>query len=148
MVRHDTFSAMVACRLLMYSIMGCSPADSSAATTRVYYHSPPAPRVSVIPVIRLAARWWNPSSNFSIDPVTTQLSLTYSSTAWSTALYIIPRDRNVAPVFSNTPHDHPPPPPRFLRVLIHRRPIAAVVGYRISKVREGLRKWQDLCIDL
>ena len=66
---------MDACRLIMYSIMGCSTVTSSAATTGGYYHSLPAPHVAVIPMIRLATQWCNPYRTFIIDPVTTQLSL-------------------------------------------------------------------------
>ena len=40
MERQATFSAMVVCRLLMYSLMGWIPAASTAATTRGYSHSP------------------------------------------------------------------------------------------------------------
>ena len=82
--------------------MGCSFAASSANTTGIYSHSPPSPRITAIPVIFLAAQWWNPSRTFSISPVTTQLSLLYISTDCATALYIIPRDRTVALVFVST----------------------------------------------
>ena len=60
--------------------MGCIPTDSGAVPTRGYSHSLSAPRVDVIPVIRLAARWWNPYRTFSVSPVTTQISLLYNST--------------------------------------------------------------------
>ena len=70
---------MVTSRFLMYSIIGCSPAASSAATTGRYFQSQLAPRVTVIPVIHLAYQWWNPSKTFSIYHVTTQLSLAYIS---------------------------------------------------------------------
>ena len=113
MGQRANFSTMFSCRLLMYSIMGCSTAASSAATTGVYYQSLPAPHVAVIPVIRLVARCWNPSSTFIISPVTTQLLLPYSSIDWVTALYIIPRSHTFAPVFSNTLAITPPPPPAF-----------------------------------
>ena len=39
MGRHATFSAMVACLLLLYSVMGCSTTAYNAATTGGYYHS-------------------------------------------------------------------------------------------------------------
>ena len=93
---------MVACRLLMYSPMGCIPADSIASTTGGYFHSLPAPSFSVSPVIRRAAQWWNPSRNLIISPVTAQLSLPYKSTNCATALYIFPRAHTVDPVFSIT----------------------------------------------
>ena len=75
---------------------------SSTATTRGYPQSSPAPSVSIIHVICLAARLWNPYRTLSIAAVTTQLSLPYSSTAWATALYIIPQARTVATAFANT----------------------------------------------
>ena len=80
MGRQATFYAMVACRLLMYFIMGCSPAAPSSAATGGYSHSPPSPHVAVIPRICRAYQWWNPYRTFSIIPITNQLSLTYSST--------------------------------------------------------------------
>ena len=95
-MRHATFSNMVACHLLMYSIMGCIPAASSAATTGGYCHSPPDPYFTVIPVLRLAARWCNLSRTFIISPINAQLSLPYSITDWSTFLYIIPRARLIS----------------------------------------------------
>ena len=67
------FSAMVSCHLLMYSLMGFGPADSTDTSTGRYYHSLTAPHVAFIPMICLASRLWNPSKNFSISPVTTQL---------------------------------------------------------------------------
>ena len=92
---------MDACHLLIYSIMGISIASSSATTTGGYDHSLLAPHVTVTPAIRLAAQWRNPYRAFSIDPLTTQLSLPYSSTNLATALYIIPQDRTVAPIFTS-----------------------------------------------
>ena len=74
----------------MYTLVGWSPAVSIAYTTKGYSHSPPASRFSVIPVIRRAAWWWNPSRTLRISPVTTQLLMTYKSTDWATALYISP----------------------------------------------------------
>ena len=102
MGRHDTFSAMFDCHLLMYCIVGCSPADSSDANTGGYSQSLPTSRVTIIPVIFLVAWWQNPSRTFSISPVTTQLSLTYSRTDWATTLYTIPWSHTVAA--SSTPH--------------------------------------------
>ena len=102
MGRQATLSAMVACRLLMYTLMGWSPAASIASTTKGYSHSPPAPRFVVFPIIRHAARWWNPSRTLSISPITTHLLLTYKITYCATALYIAPRACTVAPVLSIT----------------------------------------------
>ena len=73
-------SDMVACRVLMYNPMGWIPAASIASPTIVYYHYPPDPRFSAIPMIRRTARWWKPSRALSIYPVITQLSLPYKST--------------------------------------------------------------------
>ena len=101
---------MVACHLLINSLMGWSPAASSDATTGGYYHSPPAPPVAIIPVIRLDSQWHNPYRTLSISPVTNQISLTYNSTNWDTALYIIPWAPNVAPVFTRSLAITPPPP--------------------------------------
>ena len=96
----DTRSDMVAYRLLMYSPMGWIPTASIASTNGDYSHSPPAPRFSVSPVIRRASQWCKPSRTLSISPITIQLFLPYNSTDCSTALYIAPRDRTIAPVFS------------------------------------------------
>ena len=82
--------------------MGWIPAASIVSFTAGYSHSQPVPCFSVIPVIRHAARWWNSVSTLSIYLVTTQLSLTYNSTDWYTALYISPWARTVAPVLSST----------------------------------------------
>ena len=46
------------------------------------------------------------------------------------------------------PRNNEPPPMRFLQVLIHCRPIAVVIGDHPPKVREGLQRWQGLCIDM
>ena len=130
------FPAVVACNLLIYSIMGCSPAASSSATTGRYSHSPTAPHAAVIPMIRLSTRWWNPYGTFSIIPVTTQLSLIYSSTDWATDLYIIPISHTVAPIFANTltiiPHRHS----QFIQVMINHRKITVVIGNNPPKRRD------------
>ena len=93
---------MFACLLLMYIPMGWIPVTSISSTHDGYSQSPPAPRFSVIPVIRRAARWWNPSRTLSTFPVATQLSVTYKITDCSNDLYISPRACTVAPVLSNT----------------------------------------------
>ena len=72
----------------MYYCMGRNPAASSAATTGGYYHSLSATRFTPIPMIRLSAQWWNLPMTFNISPFTTQLSLPYSSTECTTALYL------------------------------------------------------------
>ena len=144
---HTTFSSMVACRLLIFSIMGFIPATSIAAAAGGYSHSPPSPRISVVPMILLDDQWWNPSSSFTISPVTTQLSLLYIITDWSTSLYIIPRVRTVAPIFANT------------LVIVSTAsvlpsgsdtPLNNRCCYIQSsaKVREVIRRYQGLCIDL
>ena len=102
MGRHAIFFTMIALWLLIYSVMGCISVASSAVTTGGYYHYYPIPHVAIIPVIRLYTQWWNPSRTFSILPVDTQISLPYSSTNQSTALYIIPRDWIITSVFANT----------------------------------------------
>ena len=101
MGRQATVYAMVACNLLMYSLIGWSPTSSIDATTGGNYHSLSSPCVAIIPVILLDARLRNPSRIFSIPPVTTLLSLPYNITNCSTALYIILRAHNVPPVFSS-----------------------------------------------
>ena len=45
-------------------------------------------------------------------------------------------------------HNHPPTRPHFPQFLIHRRPISVFIGDFTPKVREGLRQYQILCIDL
>ena len=69
---------MVVCCLLMYTLMGCSPAASTTSSTNGYFHSPPAPRFSVIPVIRCVAQWCNSIRTLGISPVTTQILLLYN----------------------------------------------------------------------
>ena len=85
-----TLSAMVACRLLMYTPIGWIPLASIASTTVGYSHSPPALCLAFITVICLAVCWWNPSStlmistlvysiiwNQSLDPYYSIISLWY-----------------------------------------------------------------------
>ena len=71
MGRQAILSTIFACRLLMYTTMGWIPAASIASTNKGYSHYLPAPRFTVILVIRRAARWWNPSRTLRISPVTT-----------------------------------------------------------------------------
>ena len=78
--RQATLYTMVTFRLLMYKFMGWIPAASIYSTNEGYPHYPPNPLFAVIPVIRHAAWWWNPSRNLSISPVTTQLLMLYKST--------------------------------------------------------------------
>ena len=132
----------------MYTPMEWIPAASIASTTEGYSHYMPGPCFPVIPMIRRAARWRNPSRTLRISPVTTQISLTYNSTNCVTALYIIPRARTVATIFASTLTIIPHPPPRFPQVLIHCHPIAFIIGDCPPEAREGLWRWQGLCIDL
>ena len=93
---------MFICRLLMYTQMGWSPAETIASSTSGCAHSLPAPRFAVIPVIRRAARWCNTVRTLSIYLVTPKLLLPYSNTNCATALYISPWARTVAPILSRT----------------------------------------------
>ena len=93
---------MVVCLLFPYTLIGWSPVESIVSSTAGYAHSPLAPRFAVIPMIHCTARWWYTIRNLSISPVTTELSLPYSNTNFSPALYISPRDRTVAPIISRT----------------------------------------------
>ena len=60
------------------------------------------PTFSVIPVIRCAARQCNAVRTLIFYPFTNQLSLPYSITNYTNALYIAPQARTVAPVLSRT----------------------------------------------
>ena len=102
MGQKSILSAMVTFCILMYTPMGWRPTAFIASTTKGYYHSLPARRFSVSPVIRRAAHWWNPSSTLSISPITTQILLPYKSTNYATTLYIDTRARTVAPALSST----------------------------------------------
>ena len=102
MVRQAKISAMVVYHILMYIPIGWSPMSSIAPITKEYYHSPHAPRFSVIPVIRRAYRWWNPSRTLIISSVTTRLSLPYNMTDCNNALYIYTQARTIYPVFFST----------------------------------------------
>ena len=73
MRRQSTFSSIVVCRLIMYSLMGWIPAASIATNAGGYSHYLTALPIIVIPIIRLAAKLWKPSSKCSIYPITTQL---------------------------------------------------------------------------
>ena len=85
----DTYSVIVACRLLMYSFIGQIPVTSNAASTEAHSHLSPSPFLGVIPAIRLAIMWWNSSNAVIIVSVAPHISLPYRSTACTTALYII-----------------------------------------------------------
>ena len=97
-----TLSNMIACPFLMHNPMGWSPAYFIPSTTEGYSHSPPVPCFAVIPVIRHAARWWNPSRTLIISLVTNHISLPYKSTDCNTALYIAPQACTVSPVLYST----------------------------------------------
>ena len=93
---------MVPCHFCIYSIIVHSLASSIASSNRGYYRFQSSTQPSVITVVRRAALWWNPSSTIIIAPVTTQLSLPYSTTFCATAFYGTPWARTVAPVFIST----------------------------------------------
>ena len=99
----------------MYTLMGCILADYSASTTDGYSHSLPDPCFAVNPLIRLAARWWNPPRTLIISPATTHLFMPYKSTYCANVLYIYPRVRTIAPVLSITLATIPPLLRAFLR---------------------------------
>ena len=80
---------MVACRLWMYSIIVHSHTASIASATRGYSQFPYSALWAVIPTIRQANLWWNPSSILSNSHVITQLSLQYSSKICVAILYSI-----------------------------------------------------------
>ena len=65
---------MMACHIWMYSFILHKPAATIVLATGGYYHYPISALQAVIPAIHQAALWWNPSSTFSISPITTQLS--------------------------------------------------------------------------
>ena len=90
---------MLACCLWVYSFIFHRPAASIASAIRGYSHSPSFALQSTIPAILRADLWLNPSSTFSVSPITTELSLPYGSKVYATALYIIPWDRIIYPVF-------------------------------------------------
>ena len=98
---------MVAFHILIYPPMGWITTASIYSITGGYSQSPPAPHFSVSPMIRCAARCWNPSRTLSISPATTQIYLRYKITDCATALYVAPRDRTVSPVHSITLDNNP-----------------------------------------
>ena len=68
MGRHNNLPAMVAFHILIYPPMGWITTASIYSITGGYSQSPPAPHFSVSPMIRCAARWWNPSSTLITPP--------------------------------------------------------------------------------
>ena len=97
---HYTCAAMVDCLCCIYYLIGHIPAFYRASDTGGHSHFPLIVRRIVIPVIIFATQWWNPSGTFSMDPVTTQISLPYNNTNCKTDLYITPpHAHTVAPVF-------------------------------------------------
>ena len=99
MSRQVTCTATVAWICWIYSLIGHSPAVSSASDTGRHSHSPLVVHRNVIPVILLDTWWWNPSSTFILAFVTTHISLPYYNTDRKTAFYRTPRAHNFAPVF-------------------------------------------------
>ena len=102
MGRQDICAATVTCLRWIHSLIGHSPTVSRASTTGGHSHFPLSVRRAVIPAKLLATQWRNPSSTFSMAPVTTQLSIPYNNTDYTTDLYNIPLARTVAPVFVTT----------------------------------------------
>ena len=76
MGRQAPWTIMVPFLCCIYSLIGQSPAVSSVSVTGYQYHSLLVVRCAIIPKIRMAARWWKPSSYFSMATVTTQISHT------------------------------------------------------------------------
>ena len=81
-----TYSAMVDCRIWIYSFIVYIPAASSASATGYYSHSPPSVLWAVIPTILRSDRWWKPFNTFIIAFFTTQILLPYSITICAAAL--------------------------------------------------------------
>ena len=92
-----TFSGIVSCYLLMYSLILKSIVISNAASAKAHSCYLLLPFIAVIPDIRLAILWWNNSITAIIVSVSTQIYLLYRSTTWTTALYIIARALIVDP---------------------------------------------------
>ena len=79
----------MACLRWIYYLIGHSPEVYSASSTVGHSHSLLVVCHAIILVILLATQLWNPSSNFSISPIATQLTLPYNNTDYTTSLYII-----------------------------------------------------------
>ena len=92
------YDVIFACCLLIYSLIVQSTIVSNAASIEAHSHSPPLNFLAVIYTIRPSILWWNTSSNVIISSVTTQISLPYRITDYTTNLYIITRALIVAPV--------------------------------------------------
>ena len=97
-----TYSKIVACRLLMYSLIVQSPVTSRSTSTKDHSRSLKFPLCNIIPEILLAIMCSNLSRAVIVASVTTQLSLLYRIPACNTALYIIYRALIDAPILPST----------------------------------------------
>ena len=96
------YSTILPWCLRTYSPIGQSPFTSSAASTKVHYHSTTLTIHSVIPVIHIEILQWKPSTTVIIASTTTQILLTYRSTACTTFLHNIDWSFIGTPVFHIT----------------------------------------------
>ena len=147
MGRHARFFAMVACRLLMYYIMGVVlrlpvlPSPGYIPTPRLPHISlsslwPACPPGGGTPPGPLSSPLLSPKYNCrTVEPTE---SPPYTSSHGPSPL--LPS--------SPTPSWSFPTTSAIFQVMIHRRPIAIFVGNRPTKVREFLLRWQVLYIDL
>ena len=105
MGRKANCAAMVYCLRCIYLLIGQRHVVSGVSATNSHSHSPLIVHCAVIPVIRLAARWCNHSSTFSMDPVTTRLLISYNNANCKIAL-----EKTLASV-SFPPSSSQPSPP-------------------------------------
>ena len=81
-----TWFSMVACHILIYSLIGQGPAASSASVTGDYSNYPSSLLWDVIFAILRATWWCKPSNTFGISPVINQILISYSITNYATTL--------------------------------------------------------------
>ena len=78
------------------------PSVSRDSYMGIHSHLPSPAHHAIFLAICMAIWWWKPSITISIAPVTTHISLQYSNTSWTTALYIIVCACTTAPNFVST----------------------------------------------
>ena len=102
MVWLEMCAAVVCCWIWMYYFMGHRYYASKAYSTGGHSHPQSPARRAILSWIILATRWWKSSRTVNIYTITTQLSLTYSNTVWTSDFYIINCAHTTAPVFFST----------------------------------------------
>ena len=110
MRRQSMCTTKVTYRCWMYSLMVQNPSVFRASSTGGHSQSPPTVCQAVFPKIPLPTQWCILSITFNIVLITIQLSIPYSNTVFTTALYSISCACTVTPVLVNTfatiPHKH------------------------------------------